>query len=657
MKLFVHIPLFLLTASALIAAEFHTSPLGSDNNNGTASQPFATIQRAQQAVRDFRSAKQAHQEEIHVVLHGGTYTQAAPLTFTPADSGSEGGPVVYMAAPGEKVVVSGGRLITGTWIRTEGKPFWQILIPEVKEGKWLFNAVSVNGESRVRARYPSEGEKELRGEGPEADGDARQSLVYRAGDFDPSWTNPEDIDIVLMGFWTPVIHRVREVDPSKRVLRFKSSNARTVDQFERLPRYYLSNVFEKLDTPGEWYLNKKTGFLYYYPLPGEDLAKAEVVAPVMNSPLVDIQGDLASDKPVQHLQFKGIHFQDVGTDLDRYDGMYRQGHMFLGAAVSAKGFRHGLFRECTFTQLGDYALDLGDGCRDITVEKCHFWDLGAGAVLIGVTDLNTLLKPVGAGMLAKDEAEPIREVSGIVLDNNIVHKIGTIWNGCYGVAVRFASETKITHNEIFDTHWDAIGLDARWNPSSGKVYAHGNEVAYNHLHHLGLRTQTDAGGIYQFSPLDTHIHHNLIHDTFAYPHNNGFCAVYLDETSKNALVENNIAYNLDGCCYLQHYGDRNVFRNNIGAFDRDGFFHIGAHHDLNYAELTRNIYVTTNDVAQKDNYPKGKKPPLVSSNFLPDAGYGQTAPVLREKASRVAGTRLGQGIRRGECRIPGSFGR
>jgi len=259
----------------------------------------------------------------------------------------------------------------------------------------------------MRSRYPKEGDKELRAEGPEVGGDARQSLVYRAGDVDPSWTNPTDIDLVLMGFWTPVIHRVREIDPAKRVLRFKSSNSRTVDQFERLPRYYLSNVFEKMGA-GEWYLNKMTGILYYYPLPGEEPSKAEVVAPMLNSPLVTIQGDLAADKTVQYLQFKGIRFQNTGTDLDRYDGMYRQGHLFLGAAITATALRHGLFSGCTFEQLGDYALELADGCRDVTVEKCHFWDLGAGAIQIGVTDLPTLLRPAGSGTPGqeRDRATP-----------------------------------------------------------------------------------------------------------------------------------------------------------------------------------------------------------------------------------------------------------
>ena len=604
-----------LYLTVCITPQFHVSPSGNDSNPGTAAQPLATIQRAQQVVRDLRATPLGSQQEVDVILHAGTYRLTNTLTFTDADSGGAGAPVVYSGATGEEVSISGGRPISGTWTKTPGKPYCQIAIPDVQAGKWAFNSLTVNGQSAVCARYPNEGEKELRSFGPEPGGDARQSLVYQVGDFDPSWTNQQDIDIVLMGFWTGSIHGVTSLDPSKRALRFQSFAVRTVDAYERLPRYYLRNVFEKLDSPGEWYLNKTTGVLYYYPRPGEDLSTAEVIAPVMNTPLVAFRGNLAADVPVQYIQFKGIHFRDVDTDLVRYNGQYRQGHMFLDGAISATAFRQGLFDGCTFEHLGDYALNLADGCRDVTVQRCHFWDLGAGAMLIGVTDLGTLQTRAGTASLEPGQAEPLRLVTNIVVDNNIVHRIGTIWNGCYGIVNRFASGTRITHNEIFDTHWDAIGLDARWdNSTNTTVYSGGNEVAYNYLHDLGLRTQTDAGAIYQFGPLDTHIHHNLIHDTFAYPYNTGFSGIYLDQTSCGALVERNIVYNLDGRAYTQNFGSNNVIINNIGAFARDGFFSM-ANVSNNYVQLTQNIYVTTNNIAQSSSYPLGNPLPLVASNF------------------------------------------
>ncbi|MBM4044157.1 MAG: right-handed parallel beta-helix repeat-containing protein [Planctomycetes bacterium] len=189
---------------------------------------------------------------------------------------------------------------------------------------------------------------------------------------------------------------------------------------------------------------------------------------------------------------------------------------------------------------------------------------------------------------------------------------------------RFASFTRITHNDIFDTHWNPIGLDARWS-YRGESYSRGNEVAYNHLHHLGLRYHADAGGIYQFGPLDTHIHHNVIHDTRAYPYICGFAGVYLDEQSRGARVENNLVHNVEWFAYFQHKGVDNVFRNNIGAFARDGFFHRGGLSEqwrTNSCEVSRNLYIARDAVAIKQSWEPGLVPPVLRQNMSFSATAG-----------------------------------
>jgi hypothetical protein len=610
--------LALLALSALAqASEFYVSPNGNDSNSGTAEQPFATPEGAVAAVRRELALKKDHPEPINVLFKEGVYRLSAPLKFTPADSGTANAPVTYAAVSGENVIISGGVPICGTWTQTLGKPYWEIPLPKAKAGGWIFNSLSVNGLSRMRARFPKDGARELRAEGVEPGGDPLHSLQYREGDFDPSWTNPTDIDVVFLANWTPVIHRVREVVPGKRVIRFQGADQHRVDHWDMMPRYYLSNVFEALNEPGEWYLNRKTGVLYYYPMPGEDLSKASVEVPLLKSRMIEFDGDLYSDHPVEYLNFRGLHFRCVDGDLDRYDGQYRQGHMFLDAAIFARGLRHASFELCEFSQLGEYAMELGYGCRDITIRQCHFWDLGAGAMQIGVSTLKELKATVTPGTSPGSDAEASREVHGITVDNNLIHRLGTIWHGCYGIVNRFASGTRITHNEIFDTHWDAVGLDARWD-WKGEKYSHDNEVSYNHLHDLGLGYGCDAGAIYQFGPLDTHIHHNLIHDTRAYPYNTGFTGVYLDETSRGAVVENNLAYNLDWVAYLQHFGEDNVFRNNIGAYARDGFFHLGSAPKKeipNHADVTRNIYIGRNEKVQTSTWETGPKPVVFDRNI------------------------------------------
>lgn len=347
-------------------------------------------------------------------------------------------------------------------------------------------------------------------------------------------------------------------------------------------------------------------------MPGEEMATAEVVAPVMKSRMIEFAGEPAGGRFVEHLHFRDLDFRHVDGDMDRYNGVYRQGHMYLDSAISARGLRHASFERCELAQLGEYAMELADGCRDVAVRQCHFRDLGAGALQLGVSDLATLK----ASLESNPAADAGIAVAGLIIDNNCIHRLGTIWHGCYGIVNRFASQTQITHNEIYDTHWDAIGLDARWS-WKGEKHSHGNVVAYNHLHHLGLGYHTDAAGVYQFGPLDTHIHHNLIHDTTAYPYICGYAGIYLDEQSRGALVENNLVYNVDWFAYFQHKGMDNVFRNNIGAFARDGLICRGSLNDTwksNYMEAVRNLYIARDGVAIARDWQPGEKPPVLADN-------------------------------------------
>jgi hypothetical protein len=93
--------LILLTVANLGFSQtrFHVSPGGDDANLGTVDSPFATLGRAQQAVRARIEARSG--EDIVVILRGGTYYLAQGLTFGPQDSGSETFSVRYVAYPNE----------------------------------------------------------------------------------------------------------------------------------------------------------------------------------------------------------------------------------------------------------------------------------------------------------------------------------------------------------------------------------------------------------------------------------------------------------------------------------------------------------------------------------------------------------------------------
>ena len=90
----------------------------------------------------------------------------------------------------------------------------------------------------------------------------------------------------MIGVTRWIINRLpsQKVDVKQRLVTFDRASLFTLDDegYDSEPRptvYSVENVFEVLDTPGEWYLDRPQGRLYNLPRPGEDMQTAEVIAP------------------------------------------------------------------------------------------------------------------------------------------------------------------------------------------------------------------------------------------------------------------------------------------------------------------------------------------------------------------------------------------
>src|SRR5215467_2610805 len=139
-------------AAASAKADFFVAPNGNDKWSGTleapnaggSDGPFATLERAQKAVRDTKKR--------NVMLRGGTYYLRVPWKLDRADSGSNNSPVVYQAYPGEKPIISGGRLLTG-W--TNSGNAWSVKLSSNDYKN--FEALFFNDERRYRPRIQEDG--------------------------------------------------------------------------------------------------------------------------------------------------------------------------------------------------------------------------------------------------------------------------------------------------------------------------------------------------------------------------------------------------------------------------------------------------------------------------------------------------------------------
>ncbi|MCL2348154.1 MAG: right-handed parallel beta-helix repeat-containing protein, partial [Planctomycetaceae bacterium] len=515
--------LFFITPAFSQDAVF-VSPDGNDANSGLSDkEPVATIPKALELVKS--------KENKEIQLLEGIYRIEQPIVLTPEFSG------LRVEGPG---TISGGRTITGWKPYKDG--IWQAEIPAAKDGKWSFRQIYVNGELRHRARTPNEGFYRVAGcpEGTPKTVNYHtdcQTFEFKPGDIRPDWKNMDDVEVIVYYFWVDNHLPIESIDTEKNIVKFKFKGDMTfTDDFsEDGARYVVENVFEALDSPGEWYLDKPTGILYYMPKEGEDMNKAEVIAPFATE-LLRIEGDPQNNKFVEEVEFSNISFEHCNFLFPPGKVNSPQGASDIAAAINMTGVRDSGFQECSFSNLGTYAIDMKAGCDGNSVVGCQFRNLSAGAIRIdgGGAGSNPL----------------IHTKNNEILGNEIAH-YGLNYHSANGIIVKNSYENYITANHIH--HGYEIGISLGWVWGYGRSIARGNVVESNHIHHIGQGLLSDMGGIYTLGPSPgTVIRGNLIHDIDANKY--GGWGIYNDEGSTGILVEKNIVYNTKFAGYDMHYG-------------------------------------------------------------------------------------------------------
>ena len=559
----VVVSLMLLSCACLSAdIRYHVAVSGDDSNPGTRAEPFATIHRAQAAIRDHKESRKLH-EPVEVLVHAGTYRLQEPLTFTPADSGTADAPITYRAAEDGEVILSGGIPIAG-W--EKHGTLWHARIDEVERGNLYFHQLFVNGR---RARLATSPNKfYLRTAGPirslgnrqkaRRDPSTKRGFRFRDGDF-ARWENLDDVQIKLYRSWTSSLHWIKELDLEKGIVRFSNTCSWPVGWWETFERYRIRNYFEALDSPGEWYLDRDKGTLYYWPRPDENMRKANVVAPRLTD-LLTVEGNPDEGQFVSHLHFKGLSFQHEDWDFARDSTVDGQAHAKQqNAAITAFGLRDSSFENCEIAHVGAHALRLDEGCQGNRIVHCHIHDCGGGGIYIGPHAEVCYMPP-------NDRVK----VQENVVENNFIHHTSYVLGGSIGIWVGSSSFNEIRHNEISDFDYTGISVGWCWGRKTN-IFQRGNIIEYNHVHHNVGDILSDNGAIYVlgYSPGSV-IRCNVVHDIRHYPCINWSRGIYLDGNTSSYTVEQNLAYDIMGNG-INVKGQHNRVRHNIFAFcERSG---------------------------------------------------------------------------------------
>ena len=500
-----------------------------DAASGKIDAPFRNLLPA---IADAR--KRAAGEACTIWLRGGTYELGEPAVLTPEDSG-----ITIAAYKGEKPVLSGGQRIAG----------WKLAgnLWEARVTNWYFRSLFVNGRRAIPARTPNEGSFfHMQGERLS---DKPAQFRFAPGNIKPHWAQEPDAMVVGFEKWIDFRQHIRAVATNGNVVRLSGNGASHTH--EDGARYYVENTEDSLDAPGEWFLDRASGTVRYYPLLNEDMRTAEVIAPRLTELFV-LKGDLPGQKPVRNVILRGLTFSHTDWIMPEDGYTDSQAAVRVPGHLRAEGAVDCAVEQCVFQHLGGYAIEFGRACQSNHVVGNTIFDVGAGGVRLGVPDER------------KPDAFTANH-SHIVTDNHM-QGLGRVNAPAVGVLILQSGTNRVAHNNIHDLYYTAISVG--WNWGYQETPCRENIIEFNHLHDIGQGMLSDMGAVYTLGiQHGTVVRNNVIHDVNSFTY--GGWGLYPDEGSTDIVFENNIVFRTKSAGFHQHYGRENIVRNNIFAFGKE----------------------------------------------------------------------------------------
>ena len=549
----------LLCCSVRAGAALYVAPNGDDANPGTKAAPFATLEAARDTIR---TMKHRPSGGVTVYLRGGDYFLKRTFELDERDSGTAHGPVVYRACKNESVHLIGGRLIDpatfkpvtdpGILQRVPAEAHGHVLEADLKtlgindygEHKQFGHALPVvpaplelffNDDVMPLAHYPNSGSITMgKVIDPGSVPRIKDYVNIRGGTFEYTddrharWAGVDDVwfqGTFHYGFADDKI-KVEWINPETRQVKLATPHMYGLASGQPYQQYVALNLLEELDTPGEWYLDRKTGLLYFWP--PTDIAQARIAVSILEDPIVAMEG-------VSYVTLQGLAIE-----------------VARGMGVYIERGQNNLIAGCTLRNLGTSAVFMGQGARQtfphIThddyegvpvsreignlqghIYKYTTWDRKAGKNH-GVLSCDVYNTGCGGIYLSGGSKKDL--VPGnCYVENCRIHDYQRrnkfLWAG---INVDGCGN-RIAHNEIFNADFQGI-------------YAHGNDhiYEYNLIHHVALDSDDTSAWYLGRDPSDRGnvIRYNFFHHV-GRP-DRMVMGVYCDDATCGVTVYGNVFY-------------------------------------------------------------------------------------------------------------------
>jgi parallel beta-helix repeat protein len=484
--------------------------------------PFATLSRARDELRH-RRRQGPLDAGATVWIRGGAYHLTETLVLNGADSGTVTAPIVYRAYRKEKPVLIGGVEVSGF------VPYQGAIAKADLKACGLTGAevkqVLFKGQRMILARYPN-----YDPQNPYAGGFSyieAQPTPGSTTSFEApaaaihAWARPTDGQVWVfpgVNYWNNIVP-IASVDAAKRLITLAQPASYGLNPGDR---YYVRGLFEELDSPGEWYADKETSTLYFWP--PTDLRGGQVSVPRVN-PIVGLVKDAKEAEGPRYITLQGLIIE--GSD---------------GPAV---------------------AMNAAQACA---VVGCELRNVGSGVAISASREClaygNDIHDTGGSGVTAYSGNRNPTAPDANRIDNNYIHHTGYYTKTASAVSTNGVGNI-VSHNLIHDC--PRIGIDYNGND---------HVIEYNEVRHINLETQ-DSGATYSLGRDWTNrghiVRYNYVHDTLGYGRHGGkewfspffTFGIYLDDWSSGQQVYGNIVARSFLAGIDVHSGRDNLIENNI----------------------------------------------------------------------------------------------
>jgi len=517
---------------------YYVSPSGSDTNPGTLEAPFLTIAKARDIVRTVNGQMT---EDIHVVLRGGTYRLTSPITFGTQDSGMNGHRISYQSYPGETAILSGAVPVTG-FLPATGGVYKAPLARSTKLRNLYVNDRRATMTSKVVASKGGYGTYSVTaGQASWAwvSGSNSDGAKYSATDVPSIATNKDDLEIINGTTWNENIVCVRDVittPENDRALLFQQPYGAIAQLpgwnagFSVSGTHTVYNAFEFLKSPGQFYFDKTAGTLYYYPRSGEDMANADVQAPVAET-LLQLAGKSTTER-IKNLTFQGLTF--ANTDYGLYSLAGSHGKATVQGATVYVAYGNGDWHSSKYQitdtlpgmisatnadslefvgnvvkHSGAEGISLVNDVINAKVTGNYFNDIAGSGLTVG----HPQHVEIGDGGTHEKYAPGIEGVcKNDSITNNVFYDISSLpgFGGHAGITAFFVDTLSITHNHIQATAYNGINLGWGWKNFPASTTCKNNVVSNNRLIDT-LNRLHDSGAIYTIGQMPgTSINQNYV---------------------------------------------------------------------------------------------------------------------------------------------------